>query len=46
MVHKVYAIKKGIKTGIFNTWDECQKLVTGYKGAVYKSFTSLEEAEK
>ncbi|MDM8534808.1 RNase H1/viroplasmin domain-containing protein, partial [Clostridiaceae bacterium HSG29] len=26
-------------------WDECKKQVHGYKGAEYKSFKSLNEAE-
>ena len=42
---KFYAIKKGKKTGIFSTWDECKEQVTGFKGAVYKSFKTLSEAE-
>ncbi len=42
---KFYAVKKGKKTGIFSTWDECKEQVTGYKGAVYKSFKTLSEAE-
>ena len=42
---KYYAVKAGRKTGIFTTWDECQKQVIGYAGAIYKSFASLKEAE-
>ncbi|MDD8049318.1 MAG: ribonuclease H family protein [Thomasclavelia sp.] len=42
---KYYAIKKGRKTGIFNTWNECKSYVDGYSGAVYKSFNSKEEAD-
>ena len=42
---KFYAVKKGKKTGIFSTWDECKDQVTGFKGAVYKSFKTLSEAE-
>lgn len=42
---KFYAVKKGKKTGIFSTWDECEEQVTGFKGAVYKSFKTLSEAE-
>ena len=43
---KFYAVKKGRKTGIFLTWDECKEQVTGFKGAIYKSFKTLEEAEE
>ena len=42
---KFYAVKKGKKTGIFSTWDECKEQVTGFKGAIYKSFKTLSEAK-
>lgn len=41
---KIYAVKKGIKTGIFNTWDECKNQVNGFSGAEYKSFTNMSDA--
>ena len=41
---KFYAVKKGMKTGIFNSWDECKPLVVGYPGAIYKSFATRKEA--
>ena len=41
---KFYAVRKGYKTGIFETWDECKAQVNGYKGAEYKSFPTKEEA--
>lgn len=40
MAKKVYAVRKGRKTGIFDTWAECQKQVSGFSGAEYKSFVS------
>lgn len=43
---KFYAVKVGRESGIFTTWDDCKKQVIGYKGAVYKSFLSREEAEQ
>ena len=43
---KYYAVRKGLKTGIFTTWDQCNEAVQGYSGAEYKSFSSKEEAEK
>lgn len=46
MASKWYAIRKGKKTGIFTSWDECKQNVTGYSGAVYKSFTSKAAAEE
>ena len=42
---KIYAVKQGNSTGIFNTWAECKTAIEGYSGAVYKSFESIEEAE-
>lgn len=52
MAKKVYAIQCGfdtknnkkIENAIVNTWDECLKYVKGVKGAKYKSFESIEEA--
>ena len=44
MPQKYYAVRKGTKTGIFNTWDECKKNVDGFSGAQYKSFKTKEEA--
>ena len=41
---KYYAVKKGRKTGIFLTWAECELQVKGFKGALYKSFKTQEEA--
>ncbi|WP_082760033.1 viroplasmin family protein [Abyssisolibacter fermentans] len=43
---KVYAVRKGRETGIFKTWAECQKSISGFSGAEYKSFTSIEEAKR
>lgn len=42
---KFYAVKKGYKTGVFTSWSECLKNVSGYSGAIYKSFKTKEEAE-
>lgn len=41
---KIYVVRKGHKTGLFNTWAECQKATAGYSGAEFKSFTDKEEA--
>lgn len=41
---KVYAVKKGRTTGLFDSWDACSKAVTGYPGAVFKGFETEEEA--
>lgn len=42
---KFYAVKKGRKTGIFFSWAECEEQVKGFKGALYKSFSTMEQAE-
>lgn len=41
---KVYAVRKGRKTGLFNTWDECKEQISGFSGAEYKSFLTQSEA--
>ena len=42
---KYYAVKKGYQTGIFDTWTQCQKQTQGFKGALFKSFATLKEAQ-
>jgi len=42
---KYYVVWEGNNSGIFNTWDECKLQTKNYKGAKYKSFTTLKEAE-
>jgi len=43
---KFYVVWNGRNTGIFNSWEECFKQVDKYEEAKYKSFPTLEEAEK
>ncbi len=43
---KVYAVKKGKKTGIFYNWDEVKELISGFSGAEYKGFKTEKEAEE
>lgn len=45
MAKKFYAVKNGRHTGIFKTWEECRRQVTGFKGAAFKGFETLEDAE-
>lgn len=45
MANKYYAVKKGVNPGIYKTWKECQENVIGYAGAIYKSFSTEEEAQ-
>lgn len=41
---KYYAVKVGKTPGIYFTWTDCSAQVTGYKGAKFKSFPTIEEA--
>lgn len=43
---KYYAVKVGVKPGIYETWAECEAQTKGFSGAQYKSFSSMSEAEK
>ena len=42
---KYYAVRRGRTTGILFSWDDCKRSVTGFKGAEYKGFVTLEEAK-
>ncbi|KAF6265041.1 Caulimovirus viroplasmin-domain-containing protein [Scenedesmus sp. NREL 46B-D3] len=42
---KWYAVRKGHRTGLCESWAECQAATTGYSGAQYKSFKTREEAQ-
>lgn len=44
MKQKYYVVKKGYKYGIYNTWDECSKVISGFPNAIFKSFTDLNSA--
>ncbi|ABR55514.1 ribonuclease H [Methanococcus vannielii SB] len=43
---KIYAVRNGRKTGIFDTFEECEKQVKGFSGAEFKSFNLKSDAEK
>lgn len=43
---KYYVVWKGAHTGVFSSWEECQKQVNGVLDAKYKSFESLSQAEE
>ena len=45
MGKKFYAIKQGVKPGIYTDWGEASAQVQGFKGAIYKGFETREEAE-
>ena len=39
-----YAVREGRKKGIYTTWSECEAQVKGYPCAVFKKFSTYEEA--
>ena len=41
---KYYVVSIGTRAGIYNSWEECAKCVTGFKGSLFRSFSSIEEA--
>ncbi len=43
---KFYAVRKGLRKGIYENWQECQAVIDGYSNAEYKSFSTREEAEQ
>lgn len=43
---KFYVVWAGRKPGIYSTWDECKEQISHFTGAKYKSFQTLEMAEK
>ncbi len=40
-----YAVAKGHNIGIYNFWNDCKDQVLGFKGAIYKKFSTEKEAE-
>lgn len=41
---KFYVVWKGVKPGIYDSWDECKAQVSGFEDALYKSFPTMNEA--
>ncbi|XP_061478834.1 ribonuclease H1 isoform X2 [Rhineura floridana] len=39
-----YAVRKGRRTGVYRTWDECREQVNKYKYASFKKFATEEDA--
>ena len=46
MSKKYYSVRIGREPGIYLTWDDCKAQVDKFPGAIYKSFKTMEEAEK
>ncbi|PNS14478.1 Ribonuclease H1 [Sphaceloma murrayae] len=42
---KFYAVHRGARPGIYHDWKDCRAQITGFKGAIFKSFASHEEAQ-
>lgn len=43
---KFYVVWKGVKPGVYKTWEECKQQVNAFEGARYKSFESEGEANQ
>mgnify|MGYP003687622395 CR=1 FL=1 len=43
---KYYVVWKGIKPGVYDSWNDCKKQIDGFKGAEYKSFLKLNDANE
>ena len=43
---KYYVVWEGVNPGIYTSWTDCQLQTKGFDGAKYKSFDTLEEAER
>jgi ribonuclease HI len=41
-----YTVWKGRETGVFSTYSECHRSVSGFKGAVFKGFVTVEQAQQ
>ena len=42
--NKYYVVWKGHKPGIYSSWNDCEKQIKGFTGAIYKAFKSKEQA--
>ena len=41
---KYYVVWKGVNPGIYDSWTDCQLQIKGYEAALFKSFSTKEEA--
>lgn len=41
---KFYVVWQGLAPGIYDSWEECQAQVEGFRGARFKAFATIEEA--
>lgn len=42
---KYYVVWEGHETGVFDNWQDCQRMIKNFSGARYKSFKTLAEAD-
>lgn len=42
---KYYVVWKGKNPGIYDNWDDCKAMISGFEGAQYKAFSSFAEAK-
>lgn len=45
-IQKFYVVWVGRERGVFHNWDDCKKQIEGFVGAKYKSFYTIDDAEK
>ena len=43
---RFYAVACGLRPSVYRSWEECEPLVVGVKGALHKSFSTREKAEE
>ena len=43
---KYYRVINGRTPGIYTNWEDCKAQVNGFKGAKYKGFKSIQEAQQ
>ena len=41
-----YVVLKGRTPGIYQTWEDCEKQVKKFKGAKFKGFATMEQAQQ
>lgn len=41
---KFYAVRKGVRPGLYMTWKECEEMVKYYPGAEFKGFQKYSDA--
>ncbi|MDR2474164.1 MAG: viroplasmin family protein [Tannerella sp.] len=41
---KFYTVWNGVNPGVYDSWDKCRQQIKDYKGAIFKSFATRDEA--